>query len=162
MAEHAGPGDNPDAEPVQAVHQRVDGKRMAAACYAVAAPAGPDDGTAAGLDMNARQVAVSADRCARIVHAPDSRRLAERCRDWQHRVRRPLVGGTVVVDELRPLAMTASAIDTVAASGTASRPEPRDPSDGGQRTAEWAASPVPADDARHRGSRVSRQPAADA
>ena len=74
MAEHVGPGDNPGAEPVQAVRKRVDGKRMATVCYAVAAPAGPDDGTAARLDMNARQVAVSADRHARIVHAPDSPR----------------------------------------------------------------------------------------
>ena len=60
MAEHAVLGDNPGAEPVQAVRKRVDGKRMATVCCAVAAPAGPDDGTAAGLDMNARQVAVSA------------------------------------------------------------------------------------------------------
>ena len=59
-AAHAAPGDNPDAETVQAVLERVDGKWMAVVCYACAAPARPEDGTAAGVDMNAGQVAVSA------------------------------------------------------------------------------------------------------
>ena len=65
----------PDAEPVQAVLKRVNGKWMAVVCYAVAATARPDDGTVTGVDMNVGQVAVSDGCRARIVHAPDSRRL---------------------------------------------------------------------------------------
>ena len=60
MAAQAASGDNPDAETVQAVLERVDGKWLAVLCYAGAAPARPEDGTAAGVDMNAGQVAVSA------------------------------------------------------------------------------------------------------
>ena len=142
----------PDAEPVQAVLRRVNGKWMATVCYAVAAPARPDDGTVTGVDMNVGQVAVSDGRSTRIVPAPDGRRLearkrryqrrlarqrrgsrrrertrqrlartqrrlAQRRRDWQHQVSRSLAGGTVVVEELRTRAMTASARGTVAAPG---------------------------------------------
>ena len=78
----------PDAEPVQAVLKRVNGKWMATVCYAVAVPARPDDGTVTGVDMNVGQVAVSDGRCARIVHAPDSRRLEARKRRYQRRLAR--------------------------------------------------------------------------
>ena len=79
---------HPDAEPVQAVLKRVNGKWMAVVCYAVAATARPDDGTVTGVDMNVRQVAVSDGRRARIVHAPDSRRLEARVRRYQRRLAR--------------------------------------------------------------------------
>ncbi len=78
----------PDAEPVQAVLKRVNGKWMATVCYAVAAPARPDDGTVTGVDMNVGQVAVSDGRHARIVHAPDSRRLEARVQRYQRRLAR--------------------------------------------------------------------------
>ena len=78
----------PDAEPVQAVFRRVNGKWMATVCYAVAAPARPDDGTVTGIDMNVGQIAVSDDRLARIVHAPDSQRLEARKRRYQRRLAR--------------------------------------------------------------------------
>ncbi|MXX23095.1 MAG: transposase [Rhodospirillales bacterium] len=135
----------PNAEPVQAVLRRVNGKWMAIVCYAVAAPARPDDGTVTGVDMNVGQVAVSDSCSTHIVHAPDSRRLearkrryqrrlarqrrgsrrrertqrriAQRRRDWQHRVSRSLAGGTVVVEALRTRAMTASARGTMEAPG---------------------------------------------
>ena len=135
----------PDAEPVQAVLKRVNGKWMATVCYAVAAPARPDDGAVTGVDMNVGQVAASDGRHARIVHASDSRRLearvrryqrrlarkrrgsrrrertrrriTQRRRDWQHRVSRSLAGGTVVVEALRTRAMTASARGTMAVPG---------------------------------------------
>ena len=78
----------PDAEPVQAVLKRVNGKWMAVVCYAVAAPARPDNGTVTGVDMNVGQVAVSDGCRARIVHAPDSRRLEARVRRYQRRLAR--------------------------------------------------------------------------
>ena len=40
-----------------------------------------------------------------------------RRRDWQHRVSRSLAGGTVVVEDLKPHAMTASAKGTAGAPG---------------------------------------------
>ena len=78
----------PDAEPVQAVLRRVNGKWMAVVCYAIAAPARPDDGTVAGVDMNVGQVALSDGRRARLLHAPDSRRLEARIRRYQRRLAR--------------------------------------------------------------------------
>ncbi|MCY3702795.1 MAG: transposase [Rhodospirillales bacterium] len=78
----------PDAEPVQAVLKRVNGKWMATVCYAVAAPARPDDGAVTGVDMNVGQVAASDGRHARIVHASDSRRLEARVRRYQRRLAR--------------------------------------------------------------------------
>ena len=78
----------PDAEPVQAVLKRVNGKWMAVVCYAVAAPARPDDGTVTGVDMNVGQVAVSDGRRARCLPAPDPRRLEARKRRYQRRLAR--------------------------------------------------------------------------
>ena len=78
----------PNAEPVQAVLRRVNGKWMAIVCYAVAAPARPDDGTVTGVDMNVGQVAVSDSCSTHIVHAPDSRRLEARKRRYQRRLAR--------------------------------------------------------------------------
>ena len=78
----------PDAEPVQATLRRVNGKWMAVVCYAIAAVERPDDGTVTGVDMNAGQVAVSNGRHARILHAPDPRRLEAKIRRQQHRLAR--------------------------------------------------------------------------
>ena len=130
----------PDAEPVQAVLKRVNGQWMAVVCYAIAAVERPDDGTVTGVDMNVGQIAVSDGRHARILHAPDTRRLAAkirrqqrrlarqrrgsrrrermRRRNWQHHVSRGLAGGTVAVEELHTQAMTRSARGTRENSGT--------------------------------------------
>jgi len=78
----------PDAEPVQAVLRRVNGKWMATVCYAIAVPVRPDDGTVTGVDMNVGQVAVSDGRSTHIVHAPDCRRLEARKRRYQRRLAR--------------------------------------------------------------------------
>ena len=119
----------PDAEPVQAVLKRVNGKWMAVVCYAIAAVERPDDGTVTGIDMNVGQIAVSDGRHARILHAPDTRRLAAkirrqqrrlamRRRNWQHHVSRGLASGTVAVEELHTRAMTRSAKGTRENPGT--------------------------------------------
>jgi len=78
----------PDAEPVQATLKRVNGKWMAVVCYAIAAADRPDDGTVTGVDMNVGQVAVSDGRHARILHAPDPRRLEAKIRRQQRRLAR--------------------------------------------------------------------------
>ena len=75
----------PDAEPVQATLRRVNGKWIAVVCYAIAAVERPDDGTVTGVDMNVGQVAVSNGRHARILHAPDPRRLEAKIRRQQRR-----------------------------------------------------------------------------
>ena len=76
----------PDAEPVQATLKRVNGKWMAVVCHAIAAVERPDDGTVTGADMNVGQVAVSDDRHACILHAPDPRRLEAKIRRQQRRL----------------------------------------------------------------------------
>ena len=73
---------------MQATLKRVNGKWMAVVCYAIAAVERPDDGTVTGVDMNAGQVAVSNGRHARILHAPDPRRLEAKIRRQQRRLAR--------------------------------------------------------------------------
>ena len=61
---------------------------MAVVCYAIAAVERPGDGTVTGVDMNVGQIAVSDGRHARILHAPDTRRLAAKIRRQQRRLAR--------------------------------------------------------------------------
>ena len=78
----------PDGVPKQAVLRRQGGKWMATVCDAIAAPVRGDNGRAIGIDMNTRQVAVSDGREARLLPAPDTRRLEARKRRHQRRLAR--------------------------------------------------------------------------
>ncbi len=127
----------PDAEPVQATLKRVNCKWMAVVCDAIAAAERPDDGTVTGVGMNGGRIAVSDGRCARILHAPDlrrleakirrertrqrlartQRRLAMRRRNWHHHVSRRLAPAAPGLEAAQTRAMTASAKGTVDAPG---------------------------------------------
>ena len=81
----------PDGVPVSAVLKREAGKWYAVVCHAVAVAEPEDDGSAIGVDMNARQVAVTgpgpgAD--ARFFHAPDTKRLEARAKRLSRRLAR--------------------------------------------------------------------------
>ena len=78
----------PDAVAKKAVLRREGGKWMATVCYEIAAPVRMDNAHAIGIDMNTRQVAVSDGQEARLMPAPDTRRLEARKRRHQRRLAR--------------------------------------------------------------------------
>ena len=75
----------PDGVPVSAVLKREAGKWYAAVCHAVAVAEPEDNGNVIGVDMNARQVAVSDGR---LFHAPDTKRLEARAKRLSRRLSR--------------------------------------------------------------------------
>ena len=100
----------PDAEPVQVVLKRVNGKWMAVVCYAVAAVERPDDGTVTGVDMNAGQVA---DSTGVIHRMPDRRRLEARIKRYSRKLARQRRGSRRRERTRRRLARTKRRIATV-------------------------------------------------
>ncbi len=128
-------GGNP--EPVRATLKRVNGTWMAVVCDTIAAAERPDDGTVTGVGMNVGQIAVSDGRCARILHAPDlrrleakirrertrqrlartQRRLAMRRRNWHRHVSHGLASAAPGLEAAQTRAMTASVKGTVEAPG---------------------------------------------
>ena len=84
---------HPDGVPVRAAIRKSAGRWEAVICFRVAAEDPPDNGVAAGVDMNAGQVAVvdTAGR-AEIMRAPDTGRLDAKIRRCQKRMARQRKG----------------------------------------------------------------------
>ena len=84
---------HPDGVPARAVIRKSAGRWEAVICFRVAAEDPPDNGAAAGVDMNAGQVAV-ADTAGReeIMRAPDTGRLDAEIRRCQKKMARQRKG----------------------------------------------------------------------
>ena len=79
----------PDGTPLQAVVWKEAGKWYATICYAAPAPEIADNGVAAGVDMNVRQVAVvTTEDEEEIIHAPDTRMLDTKIKRMQRKLAR--------------------------------------------------------------------------
>ncbi len=135
-----------DGTAKSAVLKRVEGRWYVVVCYAISLPEPVDDGRVVGVDMNAGQVATSdgvihhapdmaklearkrryqrkVSRCKRgskrRALAKTARRIACKRHDWQHKTSRTIADAahTVVVEDLKPRAMTRSAKGTAGEPG---------------------------------------------
>ena len=83
---------HPDGVPRQAVVRKDAGKWYVTVCCEIEAPEIEDNGAAAGVDMNVRQVAVAMGDGAEIIDAPDASLLETRLKRNQRRLSRQRKG----------------------------------------------------------------------
>ena len=77
----------PDGKPVRATVKKLAGKWYVTVCYAIEAPEIVDNGVAAGVDMNVRQVAIATTGGeTEIIHAPDTGLLNTRIKRVQRKM----------------------------------------------------------------------------